>query len=136
MVLIPFLLSFRLLPVNSNFRLCCPIFFFYASSVPTGLFEESTCKCTKQLLISFTALHFMMHCLGFSIYSNGCEKRTIRPLLFHSYLLFKHSFYIIPQFMVFLQVKFPFCILYKIFYMGNPHISWFFSKFFKFFAKK
>ena len=48
----------------------------------------------------------MMHCLGFSIYSNGCEKRTVCPLSFHSYLLFKHSFYIIPQFMVFLQVKF------------------------------
>ena len=136
MVLIPFLLSFRLLPVNSNFRLCCPIFFFYASSVPTGLFEESTCKCTKQLLISFTALHFMMHGLGFSIYSNGCEKRTVCPLLFHSYLLFKHSFYIIPQFMVFLQVKFGFSILFKIFLTPQTRLFPGFFRSFSIFRKK
>ena len=78
----------------------------------------------------------MMHCLGFSIYSNGCEKRTIRPLLFHSYLLFKHSFYIIPQFMVFLQVKFGFSILFKIFLTPQTRLFPGFFRSFQFFAKK
>ena len=78
----------------------------------------------------------MMHCLGFSIYSNGCEKRTVCPLLFHSYLLFKHSFYIIPQFMVFLQVKFGFSILFKIIWHRKPAYFLAFFGVFQFFAKK
>ena len=78
----------------------------------------------------------MMHCLGFSIYSNGCEKRTVCPLLFHSYLLFKHSFYIIPQFMVFLQVKFGFSILFKIFLTPQTRLFPGFFRSFQFFAKK
>ena len=78
----------------------------------------------------------MMHCLGFSIYSNGCEKRTVCPLSFHSYLLFKHSFYIIPQFMVFLQVKFGFSILFKIFLTPRTRLFPGFFRSFSIFRKK
>ena len=77
-----------------------------------------------------------MHCLGFSIYSNGCEKRTVCPLLFHSYLLFKHSFYIIPQFMVFLQVKFGFSILFKFFLTPQTRLFPGFFRSFSNFLKK
>ena len=51
-------------------------------------------------------------------------------------LMFKHSFYIIPQFMVFLQVKFPFSVLYKIFLKPQSRIFPGFFHIFEIFCKK
>ena len=61
----------------------------------------------------------------------------IRPLLYAFLsLMFKHSFYIIPQFMVFLQVKFPNRILGKIFSCPQSRIFTGFFHIFTNFCKK
>ena len=69
-----------------------------------------------------------------SFYFCGYEKRT--SLSAFQIPMFKHSFYIIPQFMVFLQVKFAISILLKIFSFSQTRIFPGFFQSFAIFCKK